>query len=112
MVEKYSDDEFEALLGKYDYNFKRGDIVKGVVCAYERHWLPNVEIVFELKADADIPRQDGCRGSKDWIHTYPFPLSFIKINCTVLRRGSRCSSVLPFQSPLRFPKASGKDSPE
>ena len=35
MVEKYSDDEFEALLGKYDYSFKRGDIVKGVVCAYE-----------------------------------------------------------------------------
>ena len=35
MVEKYSDDEFEALLTKYDYNFKRGDIVKGVVCAYE-----------------------------------------------------------------------------
>ena len=35
MVEKYSDGEFEALLGKYDYNFKRGDIVKGVVCAYE-----------------------------------------------------------------------------
>ena len=35
MVEKYSDDDFEALLGKYDYNFKRGDIVKGVVCAYE-----------------------------------------------------------------------------
>ena len=35
MVEKFSDDEFEALLGKYDYSFKRGDIVKGVVCAYE-----------------------------------------------------------------------------
>ena len=35
MVEKYSDNDFEALLGKYDYNFKRGDIVKGVVCAYE-----------------------------------------------------------------------------
>lgn len=35
MVEKYSDSEFEALLSKYDYNFKRGDIVKGVVCAYE-----------------------------------------------------------------------------
>lgn len=35
MVEKYSDDDFEALLAKYDYNFKRGDIVKGVVCAYE-----------------------------------------------------------------------------
>ena len=35
MVEQYSDIDFEALLSKYDYNFKRGDIVKGVVCAYE-----------------------------------------------------------------------------
>lgn len=35
MVEKYSDSDFEALLTKYDYKFKRGDIVKGLVCAYE-----------------------------------------------------------------------------
>ena len=35
MVEQYSDCDFEALLEKYDYNFKRGDIVKGIVCAYE-----------------------------------------------------------------------------
>ena len=35
MVEKFSDDEFEALLQKYDYKFKRGDVVRGVVCAYE-----------------------------------------------------------------------------
>lgn len=35
MAEKYSNDDFEALLSKYDYSFKRGDIVKGVVCAYE-----------------------------------------------------------------------------
>lgn len=35
MVEQYSDIDFEALLSKYDYNFKRGDIVKGVVCGYE-----------------------------------------------------------------------------
>ena len=35
MVEKYSDTDFEQLLAKYDYSFKRGDIVKGVVCAYE-----------------------------------------------------------------------------
>ena len=35
MVEKYSDEDFEALLSKYDYKFKRGDIIKGVVCAYE-----------------------------------------------------------------------------
>ena len=33
MVEQYSDSDFEALLEKYDYNFKRGDIVKGIVCA-------------------------------------------------------------------------------
>lgn len=35
MVEKCSDSDFEALLGKYDYAFKRGDIVSGMVCAYE-----------------------------------------------------------------------------
>ena len=35
MGESYSDSEFETLLCKYDYNFRRGDIVKGVVCAYE-----------------------------------------------------------------------------
>ena len=35
MVEKYSNDDFEALLSKYDYSYKRGDIVKGVVCGYE-----------------------------------------------------------------------------
>ncbi len=35
MVEKYSDEDFENLLSRYDYKFKRGDIVNGVVCAYE-----------------------------------------------------------------------------
>ena len=35
MVQQYSDCDFESLLSKYDYNFKRGDIVKGVVCDYE-----------------------------------------------------------------------------
>ncbi len=35
MAEKYSDEDFESLLSKYDYKFKRGDIVRGVVCAYE-----------------------------------------------------------------------------
>ena len=35
MVQQYSDCDFESLLAKYDYNFKRGDIVKGVVCDYE-----------------------------------------------------------------------------
>ena len=35
MVEKFTDSDFEELLAKYDYTFKRGDIVKGIVCAYE-----------------------------------------------------------------------------
>ena len=35
MVEKYTDEDFEALLSKFDYKFKKGDIVQGVVCAYE-----------------------------------------------------------------------------
>lgn len=33
--EKYSDSEFESLLNKYDYTFKKGDLVKGIVCAYD-----------------------------------------------------------------------------
>lgn len=33
--EKYSDSEFESLLTKYDYKFKKGDLVKGVVWAYD-----------------------------------------------------------------------------
>ena len=35
MAKKYSDEDFEALLSKYDYTFKKGDIIKGIVCAYE-----------------------------------------------------------------------------
>ena len=35
MTTKYSDNDFEALLEQYDYKFKKGDIVKGVVCGYE-----------------------------------------------------------------------------
>lgn len=35
MAEVYSDTDFEELLSKYDYKFKRGDIVKGIVSAYE-----------------------------------------------------------------------------
>ena len=33
--DKYSDSEFESLLNKYDYNFKKGDLVKGVVWSYD-----------------------------------------------------------------------------
>lgn len=34
-VELCSDVEFEELLGKYDYKFKKGDLVKGIVCGYD-----------------------------------------------------------------------------
>ena len=62
MVEQYSDCDFEALLNKYDYNFKRGDIVKGVVCDYESDgavvdigskstaFVPNYEVSSDKKA--------------------------------------------------------------
>ncbi|MDD3436573.1 MAG: S1 RNA-binding domain-containing protein [Candidatus Gastranaerophilales bacterium] len=33
--EKFSDSEFESLLDKYDYNFKKGDLVKGIVWSYD-----------------------------------------------------------------------------
>lgn len=65
MVEQYSDSDFEALLEKYDYNFKRGDIVKGIVCAYESEgaivdigsksgaFVPAYEISSDKKAKAE-----------------------------------------------------------
>ncbi|MCD7880023.1 MAG: S1 RNA-binding domain-containing protein [Candidatus Gastranaerophilales bacterium] len=33
--QKYTDAEFEALLGNYDYSFQKGDLVKGIVCSYD-----------------------------------------------------------------------------
>lgn len=33
--EKFSDSEFESLLTQYDYKFKKGDLVKGVVWSYD-----------------------------------------------------------------------------
>ncbi len=65
MVEQYSDIDFEALLTKYDYNFKRGDIVKGIVCAYESDgaivdigskstaFVPSYEVSSDRKARAE-----------------------------------------------------------
>jgi small subunit ribosomal protein S1 len=33
--EQFTDSEFESLLNKYDYNFKKGDLVKGIVWSYD-----------------------------------------------------------------------------
>ena len=71
MVEKYSDGDFEALLAKYDYTFKRGDIVKGVVCAYESDgaivdigskstaFVPSYEVSSDKKAKAEDVLEKG-----------------------------------------------------
>ena len=65
MVEQYSDSDFEALLTKYDYNFKRGDIVNGVVCSYESNgavvdigskctaFVPSYEVASDKKTDVE-----------------------------------------------------------
>ncbi|MCQ2739717.1 MAG: S1 RNA-binding domain-containing protein [bacterium] len=60
-MKMYSNEEFEALLAQYDYSFKKGDIVKGVVCGFEADgaiidigskcmaFAPNYEIVPDKK---------------------------------------------------------------
>lgn len=35
MSTKKDNQDFEALLEQYDYSFKKGDLVKGVVCGFE-----------------------------------------------------------------------------
>ena len=65
MVQQYSDCDFESLLAKYDYNFKRGDIVNGVVCDYESNgaivdigsksaaFVPSYEVASDKNAKVD-----------------------------------------------------------
>lgn len=71
MVEKYSDSDFETLLTQYDYSFKRGDIVKGVVCAYESDgaivdigskctaFVPSYEVSSDRKVKAEEVLEKG-----------------------------------------------------
>jgi small subunit ribosomal protein S1 len=44
--------EFEALLSKYDYNFKKGDLIKGIVIGYEGN---NVLVDVGAKTSATVP---------------------------------------------------------
>ena len=76
MVEKYSDEDFESLLSKYDYKFKRGDIVHGVVCAYESDgaivdigskstaFVPSYEVSSDKKAKVEDVLEKGAE--YDW----------------------------------------------
>ena len=34
-MSEIANNDFEALLGQYDYKFKRGDIIKGIVYGYD-----------------------------------------------------------------------------
>ena len=48
----YSEVEFEALLGNYDYNFKKGDLVKGIICGFDAQ---GVLVDIGAKAMALVP---------------------------------------------------------
>ena len=96
MVEKYSNDDFEALLAKYDYSFKRGDIVKGVVCAYESDgaivdigskstaFVPSYEVSSDRKANVEEVLEKGAEYefliTQDCDENGKFTLSYKKVH--------------------------------
>ena len=50
-----TDEEFEALLSKYDYGFQKGDLVKGVVCGYDNS---GVIVDIGAKTAAFVPSKE------------------------------------------------------
>lgn len=52
---KYSDSEFESLLNKYDYSFKKGDLVKGIVWSYDSE---GVIVDIGSKTTAIVPTRE------------------------------------------------------
>lgn len=55
MEEKFTDEEFESLLSKYDYRFQKGDLVKGIVCGYEN---AGVSVDIGAKTAAFVPERE------------------------------------------------------
>lgn len=53
--EKYSDTEFESLLTKFDYNFKKGDLIKGIVWSYDSE---GVIVDIGSKTSAIVPTRE------------------------------------------------------
>lgn len=51
----YSDSEFESLLNKYDYNFKKGDLIKGIVWSYDSE---GVIVDIGSKTSAIVPTRE------------------------------------------------------
>src|SRR5574344_2103960 len=50
-----SDQDFEALLSKYDYNFQKGDLVKGIICGFDNQ---GVMVDIGAKTIAVIPNYE------------------------------------------------------
>ena len=96
MVNKYSEDDFEALLNQYDYKFRKGDIVKGVVCAFESDgvsvdigskcmaFLPEYEVSSDRKVNIKDVLQKDCEYefliTNDCDENGKFNLSYKKVN--------------------------------
>lgn len=96
MVKKCSDDDYAALLEKYDYKFKRGDIVKGVVCAYESDgaivdigskctaFVPAYEVSSDKKAKVEDVLEKGCEYefliTQDCDENGKFTISYKKVH--------------------------------
>ncbi len=53
--QNYSDEEFESLLGSYDYTFKKGDLVKGTVCGYDSE---GAIVDIGAKTSASVPARE------------------------------------------------------
>lgn len=53
--EKFSDSEFETLLTKYDYKFKKGDLIKGTVWSYDSE---GVIVDIGSKTSAIVPTRE------------------------------------------------------
>lgn len=60
--ERYSDSEFESLLNQYDYNFKKGDLVKGIVWSYDSE---GVIIDIGAKTSAIVPSKEALLDSTE-----------------------------------------------
>ncbi len=96
METNYSDEDFEALLSKYDYKFKKGDIVKGVVCAYESDgaivdigskctaFVPSYEVSADRKAKVEEVLEKGTEYefliTQDCDENGKFTLSYKKVH--------------------------------
>ena len=96
MLESCSNEDFEALLSRYDYNFKKGDIVKGIVCAYESDgaiidigskstaFVPSYEISNDKKAKAEDILEKGSEYefliTQDCDENGKFTLSYKKVH--------------------------------